>query len=76
LPDTATAAFCTKLLLLSVTQGVTELTLTPLMLKVWLVVELLLLMATKTMVWGEEVLVFLNALTLTPDVGPAVAPMR
>ena len=76
LPDTATADFWTRLLLPSVTQGMTEVTLTPLRLKVWLVVEPLLLMATKTMVWGEEVLVFLKALTATPDVGAAVAPMR
>ena len=59
-----------------VTQGVTEVTLTPLTVKVWLTDELLLLMATNTMVAGEEVLVFLKALTDTPDDGTSVAPMR
>ena len=43
----------------SVNHGTTEVTLSPLRLKVWLVVELLPLMATMTMVVGEELLVFL-----------------
>jgi hypothetical protein len=41
-----------------------------------LTAELFELMATKTMVWGEEVLVFLKALTDTPEEGTSVAPMR
>jgi hypothetical protein len=63
-------------LLLSVTQGVTEVTLTPLKLKAWLVVPLLALIATMTTVCGEEVLVFLKADTDIPEVGEVVAPMR
>ena len=59
-----------------VTQGVTEVTLAPLIVKVWLTAELFELMATKTMVWGVEVLVFLKALTDTPEEGTSVAPMR
>lgn len=59
MPETAIAACWTRLLLLSVTQGTTEVTLRPVRLKVWLVVELLPLIATMTMVVGEELLVFL-----------------
>ncbi len=64
------------MLLPSVTQGVTELTFTPLIEKVWLMEEPFPLMATKTIVWGEDVLVFLKALTETPEDGTSVAPMR
>jgi hypothetical protein len=76
LPETATAAIWTRLLPASVTQGVTEVTFTPLKLKAWLVVELLPLMATMTTVAGEEVESLLKAATETPAEGEAVAPMR
>jgi hypothetical protein len=76
LPETATAESATRLLLESVIHGVTEVTLRPFRLKVWLVAELLLFMATKTILDGEVVLVSLNALTEIPDVGDSVAPMR
>lgn len=75
-PETATAGWATRLVLPLVTQGVTEVTLTPLIVKVWLTEELFPLMATNTMVWGEEVLVFLKALTDTPEEGTSVAPIR
>jgi len=75
-PETATAAFWTRSLLPSVTQGTTEVTLSPLRLKAWFVAALLALMATMTMVVGEELLVFLKAVTETPPVGTAVAPIR
>ena len=75
-PETGTAAIWTRLLLLSVTQGTTEVTLTPVKLKVWLVVELLPLMATTTTVAGEEVESLLKEVTETPEEGEAVAPMR
>jgi hypothetical protein len=57
--ETAMAPCWTRLLFPSVTQGTTDVTLRPVKLKVWLVAELLPLMATMTMVAGEEVLVFL-----------------
>ena len=57
------------------TQGVTEVTVAPLIVKVWEVVELLVLMATITMVVGLEEL-FLKAETETPAEGDSVAPIR
>lgn len=76
LPETETADSATRLWLESVIHGVTDVTLRPFRLKVWLVAELLLFMATKTIFDGDELLVSLNALTKMPDVGAAVAPMR
>jgi len=76
LPETATADCCARSLLPSVTQGTTEVAVRPFKLKVWLTAALFPLMATTTKVVGEELLVFLNAVTDTPPVGTAVAPMR
>ena len=75
MPETATADCRVRLLLASVTQGVTEVTFTPLKEKVWEVVEPLVLMATITTVEGAEEL-FLKADRATPEVGAVVAPMR
>jgi hypothetical protein len=59
LPETATAVCWTRLVLLLVSQGTAEVVVSPLKLKVWLTAEPDPLMATITMVVGEELLVFL-----------------
>jgi len=64
-----------KLLLASVTHGVTWLMVAPAKVMAWLVAEVLLLMATITRVVGLELL-FLNAEMETPAVGTSVAPIR
>jgi hypothetical protein len=76
LPATPTAVCRTKLLLGSVTQGTTEVVVRPFSEKVWLTVELLPLMATITNVVGDELELFLYAVTVTPAEGTAVAPIR
>jgi len=63
LPDTETAGCATRFVEASVRHGVTDVTLTPFNAKVWLVAEVLLLIAMKTIFDGDDVFVFLNALT-------------
>jgi hypothetical protein len=75
-PVTAMAVWRVRLLLASVTQGVTWVTVVEVeKLKAWLVAEVLLLMATITRVVGAELL-FLKAEMETPAVGTSVAPIR
>ena len=76
LPETDTAACATRLVPEFVSHGVTEVAPRLFKLKVWLVAEVLLLIATITNFVGEEVLVSLKALTNNPEVGAAVAAMR
>jgi hypothetical protein len=74
-PVTPMAVCRVRLLLASVIQGVTWLTVAPEKLNVIDWVPLLLLMATNTRVVGLEAL-FLKAEIDTPAVGTSVAPIR
>jgi hypothetical protein len=74
-PLTGIAVRRVRLLLGSVTQGVTEVTVIPLKVMGWDTVEVLTFMATTTTVVGLED-AFSKAETETPVDGTSVAPMR